>query len=964
MPDSNSYRPPVYAKLKSLHLTTDLVKGGRAAAAIVTPAGGACDGLASRIRGTVEKRTGVRIPILKDGDPGAAVPLRGNLIVLGNRSTNRTVEALYNRYFTLLDLRYPGSGGHEVRSLHNPFGGGHNVIFVGGSDAEGVSRATDVFVEKLTQAEGGIGSLSVGRLMEIGLGRGVDLPEDLGAFQLWEASEAYGSKGNFGWNSLSKRMAMYYTTGDPFHAREFVRLAFPDERAREEIYRHDDERIENKDEPLSGPYHYGAYTLILYWDLIEESPVFTDEERLRITNAFSKQFAHPQEWGWRREIVEKRAAGAAPAGREWSAGDRHGVWQFVALYCLARYFQKDYDDPLWPACIEAVEAYFDPLHRPADLRTAYEHLYWYVTGITPAIICVLLSGDQRPVENGALAALLRGQEILISGRKPDWSLRSAPIGFLHQAAYLTQDGRWLEYVRRTDMDLSPFRLGQSFWPEARLKPVQPADLVGRWTVQPMPGPMWRERASGLPFDESFLVGSFRSSADASGDFILIKGWNGAGRNPFHTFGLLELRLAGRTVLEGYFNQVMTRSDGLVPPEVGMDAALRRRDVIGGTAVAVGETPKAAFCSWRRTLLQRVGQYALIADDLAFRTGGENVGVDVVWQRKTSRADRGLVREREETPRQPTGGWLAGEEKGVVRVDEAGTPVEVRLSDPYETVVDGGRARMTWIGRVEAGERRLLFSLIGGDGKGSKSCARLAGNAAALGLPEPAVVVAGEYEGISGELVALAVGHLFGLGVTQVATGSPLLCADAPVCMDWDFEKGVLHIVTTKETRVNVALEKAEGESQTPPQSPPSKGEGRGQPVPPSPLGKGVRGLGLRTFVLPAGPHCIEGARPDEEALERVAGRLGDLLEKGRRGRRQALNANRPVSVPKSASLHPVFSLNVGGEVMDLTIIHTSEGARVCVAEGSAVHGLTGEGKEALSLRTDGPIRVSTGRGTV
>ncbi|MGI6459265.1 MAG: hypothetical protein ACOX5J_04095 [Candidatus Hydrogenedentales bacterium] len=36
----------------------------------------------------------------------------------------------------------------------------------------------------------------------------------------------YRSVGYFGWNSISKRMAMYYMTGDAFHAHEALRLAF------------------------------------------------------------------------------------------------------------------------------------------------------------------------------------------------------------------------------------------------------------------------------------------------------------------------------------------------------------------------------------------------------------------------------------------------------------------------------------------------------------------------------------------------------------------------------------------------------------------------------------------------------------------------------------------------------------------------------------------------------------------
>ena len=35
--------------------------------------------------------------------------------------------------------------------------------------------------------------------------------------------------------------------------------------------------------------------MIMYWDLIEESPLLTDDIRLRVTNAFSRQLAQRME---------------------------------------------------------------------------------------------------------------------------------------------------------------------------------------------------------------------------------------------------------------------------------------------------------------------------------------------------------------------------------------------------------------------------------------------------------------------------------------------------------------------------------------------------------------------------------------------------------------------------------------------------------------------------------------------
>jgi hypothetical protein len=222
--------PPIYSKLKDMHITTELVSRGKPNITIIVPASGIYEKQAKRIQKRITELTGAQVPVRPDESPAGTVPIRGHLIVLGNRSTNSTVGELYNRYYTLLDLRYPGPGGHVVRTLHNPFGDGNNVIFVGGSDLVGVDAAADTLIAQLNKVGVSEDTLSVGWLTEIKLDEGIHVPADLRGFETWEASKGYGSVGYFGWNSISKRMAMYYMTGNASHAREFLRLAFPDEK--------------------------------------------------------------------------------------------------------------------------------------------------------------------------------------------------------------------------------------------------------------------------------------------------------------------------------------------------------------------------------------------------------------------------------------------------------------------------------------------------------------------------------------------------------------------------------------------------------------------------------------------------------------------------------------------------------------------------------------------------------------
>ncbi|MFC1712383.1 hypothetical protein ACFL6S_01875 [Candidatus Poribacteria bacterium] len=901
-PSPQEVVPPVYEKLKNLNVDTILVSNGGADVTIIAPASSVYREQAERIQKHIEKLTDVRVAIETDESAAGSVPVTGNLIVLGNRSTSKTIGELYNLYYTLLDLRYPGQDGYIVRTLHNPFGNGKNVVFVGGSDSPGVEAATEAFIQRLDEAGFADGNLSIGRLADIRLGKEISVPTDLTKFEMWEASAGYGSTGYFGWNSISKRMAMYYMTGDEFHAREVIRLAFPDEKAMQEISEIDGERIENKDEPLSGPYHYNAHMMILFWDLIEESPVFSDEERLRVTNAFSRQLNH-------RKGEGVYGLTSVPA----AVGSRHGQWSSVSLYCLGRYFQKDYPDPIWQQCMDGAKLHFKPLHKHAWVSGENDNLFWYNTAIAPIFTYLLLTGDREPVENGVLGQLLKAQEMIISGREPDWALRSASIGYLHKAAYLMQDGRYILYRDRTDVDMNTFRLGQSFWPEENLVSRSPDDLVGKWSINHLPRPMWQARNSGLKLEESFMFGSFRSAADASGDFLLIDGFNGASRNPYHTFPILELRLNGYTLLKGYRNQLLTRADGLVEPHIAMNAALKRSDVIGETAIAIGEVPDATYCAWRRTIVHRIGSYTLVVDDIIPRIDTENMEVEIKWEteRSAQAFDDGHIE------------FSASMEAPDRRTDSG---AQIWNSDIMSTGISGRVATMKWVGPVRKGKHRIFFSLLGmqpGADKVEMGCISLADNAAVLALPSPALAVSGEFQGISAELAVATQDHLYGNGIRRVniggsPIGSALLSATHPVDVDWNFQTGSLVIVAREATEIH---------------------------------------LSDNVIHLEPGRHNLENVGLIPDVLGSREFYLSDLLAEGRNKRSREIAAAQKETRPTASAMKTAMVADIGGEVIDLTTLTIDGKNLICAAEGRTVHLISPDGKETRTLEADGPIRM-------
>jgi len=880
--------PPDVERLKDLCLATPLIANGVAQAAIVTPASGRYEAEARRIAEAVREITSVDIPIVIETDPRAALPLSTHVICLGNRSTNPVISQLYDRHYVVLDLKYPGPRGSVVRSLHNPFGNGCNVLFAGGSDDEGVRLAVDGLIGRVRGAGGRRGELSVGWLMDIQLGEGYAVPTDIRKVETWDASGGYGSSGYFGWNMISKRMALYYMTGDPFHAREALRLAFPDEAAKQEIAEIDGEMIENKDAPLSGPYHYNAHFMILYWDLIEESPVFTDEERLRVTRAFAEQLRHRGDEGI-YGLEEPPDA----------VGSRHSQWSAVSLYCLGRYMNTYYPSPVWAQCVRGATEHFAALHSSAYVEGETDNLFWYPTGIAPIFEFLTLTGDRVPVENGVVAELLRGQEALVDGVVPGWGLRYGALSYFDQVAHITGDGRWVHYRDRTGLDTNAFRVGQSFWPEPELAPVPPTDMVGHWSIQHLPSEAWASRGSGIPEDQSFYFASFRSVPDASGDYILLDGYNGASRNPYHTFAVLELRIGGTTILksqlpsgEAYLNQVQTKADGLVEPVVGMDAALIRSGVIGDLAYAVGEVAKQPFCTWRRTLAQRVGRYALMVDQLDFRADAKEMEAKILVQTGD-------------------GAWDAASE--CVHVQG----YAVQNADRLPVTHSGGVTTWTWRAPSAAGERRRLFTLIAPERPDGPLCARLGDDAVLLATPDPVLAVQGEHDGIVGDLVLIAPDAVSAIGASAVGLGPIEIAADPPVDLHWDLRAGLVEVIAAAPSRVTV-------------------GRGASVDVP----------VGRTSVPAPADPQLAAELRTALDGLAATA-----------RTARAAAPSPTELEWPEAPSRQAEWSASVGGRVAAIEIATVAGEERIFAAEGTRVHVLSPSGQELGPLTADGAIRV-------
>ena len=925
---------PVYKKLKNLYLYTVLVTKGKPTIIIVAPKDYATEAVA--IQSAIKRLTGATIQITQTYPEYRAFPLESNLILLGNRSTNNVISTLYDRGYTYLDMKYPGQGGFVVRTLHNPYGNGKNVIFAGGSDAAGVKEASENLIKLLNESISSKDSLSVGYLCKIKLGKDYAVPDSAKDAEIWEASRKYGSSGYFGWNTISKNMALYYMTNNKKYLQEFLRLAFPDKLAIKEMEKTDGELIENKSDPLAGPYHYAASNMIQLWDLIEESPALTDSQRLKITNAFARQLLHR---------VDEYGSVYWSTKPPLFTGDRHFDWAAFSLYALGRYFEKDYPNPVWKRCMAAGDLYFSALKKTSWIAGNNDHLFWFTSFYDPILDYLIFTGNRGPVMLANLRQMLNTQEILFTGAVKDEGLESSSLTMLNKAAYILNDGRWVYYRKHVGLNTDIFRLGQSFWPGPELKPKVPVDLSGKWKIQWMPKAMWAGRATGFPAKQSFRWGSYRSEAGSGGDYIQIKGYNGAGRNPYHTFDILELRLNGATLLTGYHNQVLTSIDGMVEPKVAMDAALLYSGVVGQVAIAVAKVPDLAFAKWQRSLALRKGRYVLIADDLHFGINSNNILVETTWEMSEAMwmPQQNFVKiqpkEKPQAAYELHSSELMevhdGKDSGMNWRANNGNKVEMANSKEETTT-------MNWHGGVQKGQNQVFFHLFAKNTSGTNNalaCLKLADNAASLALPEAGIAVAGKYQNLQGDLVVLSEKSLFGHNISLAGLTQSLLVSDLPIEVDWDFANGKLEIINNCSFTLSLALA-----------SPWLKVNGKAI------KGKAIKGL--FSFHLTKGQQEITGAYPSSELKKTVTTELTNILEKASELRIKQVAKNN--IIPNKAivpALTSVMHANIGGVPISSIIIPSPQGDLLGVATGHTITLLNSGGREMQKLTTPGEIRV-------
>lgn len=758
------------AKLKDLHLRTPLARAGKPSCVLLVPEGRYA-AVAARVRTAIQQKTGVEVPlaIIDDIDVDPEALLDGaHVVTFGNMATNPFLHHLYSRWLTLLDLKWPGREGHALLSLHNPFGNGRNAILVGGSDKAGVAESARILAEAIAASPDG----SLGWLHDIALGEGQTAPEPWNGDRVayWPGTPGnIGSVGSslcFGWNSIATYAALYYMTGREEYADHFKRLAMSRPGHVPEDIRAD-YSYWNPANPIVETYHYYSFLIPCLWDLIEEAPVFTDEERIFITNKLVEQQDH----------YDPKDNFGTPNG------SRHSSYQMLNIYTGSRYLSKYYPEQRWFQRIANIRAAFDAW-KTSRTWGELDLVKWMPTSIEFVLNFFLLDDSANAfTQCGGTEEMISPQLHCWTGKPLESVSQRQSLSMMHKAAWMLGDGSWVWLARQAPYDTDRFRIGQSWWPDERLAPTPPARVLNRVSSVPLQRTYWQRAGRTIPLEQGsqFLV--YRDSVDTGGDYLRLDVAWFCDRNAYHLVTPDALRIGGVDLINGLGSLLVVRRQGLLEtvrtPQ--MAAVTGKVGMAGGAAMRFF-TPNMSFSSWRRTVLHRTGTCIVFVDEVTAVSDGP-LDVTLDWK--------------------ITGAASASLRDGVGHAVSSAVDVAFAGVDTVDT--PEGNARLVVCGVRKKGETMRALSILSPRRETVAALRPLGENTYAYARQALVFSGSGRTAGmrVAGAGAYVDAGLFLAAELTALEVGNWRLRAEHPVTLVWNLTSGKARVDTLVDSALTV-----------------------------------------------------------------------------------------------------------------------------------------------------------------
>jgi len=600
---------------------TVLVKNGKPACLIVRPDGEPYAALSKEVQAKLRDLSGAEVPVVTDADVKEAP--KANLILLGNLNNNRVVFRLYGYNYTPADDLYPGQGGYLVQTIHDPWGNGRNAVGLLGSDLDGVTDAVGRFLDGLKKgrtvtvpqtfdAHFGPDALKIPKLLD-----GPNLDAEMAAAEEGlQRGEHTGLWGRIGANGL-----LYGLTGKDAYAELYKRLVF-------RMYEH----------AMSGPDNYGGiwgfdadfalHKVMPGWDLVEESPVVSDEDRLRIT----------------RILFEYVRDCVSHVGNMDAEHVRHNHTTFAALglHYAGTYFRKYYhaaEADEWLALSDKCFRFQAKAFKPHEDCSGYQWLtHYHLTKYS------LSSGDMTYFENGCASravdyAILTTDNL---GYALPYGDNSSPFGwwselpFLRAAVCVLGDGH-AQWMLDKKAAVEPQAAAYEY--HRRVHPVKPAHLDGT-QVFPV-DPLYYASNNGkahLPQKKTFDKVVFRDGYDPEAQYLFLDGLSNGGHKHYDGNSICRITENRRIWLADcdYIKSLPKFHNGVLVFKNGQSAEIPPFAELERAAdfdrSGFSETTLRAYSGvdWHRNILWNRGRYFLVVDEMEALEADEYT-FRAIWQ---------------------------------------------------------------------------------------------------------------------------------------------------------------------------------------------------------------------------------------------------------------------------------------------------------------------------------------------
>lgn len=796
---------------KAVYPDTTIVADGNPEAIIVVPAGDEWAQLGAAISDAIADATGIGLDVRVADDVTDEELHSINAIMLGSIANNRRLLYPYSHSMVFSDGIYPGAGGYAIRTVHDPWGTGRNLVCIGSTDLEGAKLGVDAFAKYITEGD----ELIIPRMMELKL-TGEALKAYAGALAnppdaKWEESQKTSSEthlqtaGTRGLFAKAEGIGRSYAmTRHDEYARMFVWMI-------KRTY----ENYLSDPKTYGGPWgmdsDFHIFGVLPAWDEVEESPAVTDEERMEVTKILFR---------WVTEVGPSKTA---PVG---STMVRFNHQTFPALGCLVagQYFDRYYHCAEGADWIDVADNTFkfqlNAAKPHCDCNTYQWHTLQHTLQycLTRPDFSYFENGNFRKTAEYAMFTMNNLGYQVPYGDIGGWAVIGGELHTLRVAEWRDRNGRY-QWALNKKRDVSN-RPGFGDYEINNPEVTEPTDLLG--TLAFPLDDLWYQSFKGadwVPQENAFDKISFRDSFDPNSAYLLLDGLNLGGHGHMDCNAILQWTENERVWLADvdyikslpkYHNTLLILKDG---QSTSVPAYAELENLADLPTVGVSRTCMRDYAGvdWHRNIVWLKDRLFVTVDQMRAKEAGE-YSFRAIWQ---TIGDVTL-----------DGARLAIDQKGQHAVFAMTPDIQGLLTNdpatggnwsgyPYasEPVVRAFQGILST--DLEQGEQANLFTALHASGEEASEVqvTRLGNNMAAItGAGDPIIIAVADPDGhisipgaieAQAELMVITPQKVSAIAVKDVTFMGQNRSFPVPVDIEVDVEAGAAAIMAPAKTNMTI-----------------------------------------------------------------------------------------------------------------------------------------------------------------